>query len=99
MRTVDFYLDLAREKRRFTSDLALDRALGLKPGATCSYRIKRSWPSDETIIKIAEIAELDPKEALLDLNIWRAEGNAVLFYQMLKMDYEKLHAPILEAAE
>ena len=99
MRTVDFYLDEARKRGGFTSDRSMDKGLGLTPGAVCSYRIKRAWPSDETIIKLAKIAGISPEAALLDLNVWRSTGSATVYYQLLIEQREKLHTQELTAAE
>ena len=50
--------------------------LGLSPGSVNHFRMKKAWPSDTTMIKIATLANMDETEALLSLNIWRNMDSA-----------------------
>lgn len=71
------YLDLAIEKQGLKSDRELCRALELKSN-TIATGIRRGvyLPSDDTMIKLAELAGEDPDIALLRLNVWRAKTDA-----------------------
>jgi len=66
------YLDQARRVAGLTSDHQLARALNINSSGVCWYRSRRSLPSDDTMIKIAALAGVDARVALLDLNVWRA---------------------------
>ena len=68
------------------------------------YRSGKQLPSDETMVKIAEIAGLDPYEALLRLNIWRCEmktlhaGKSLSQESALKVYASKLQEHLRRAA-
>jgi len=87
MHTIDEYCDKARNLNGFSSDRQLDRALGFKGQPTSQWRTKRAWPADETMIKLAELADEDPGIALLELNSWRTEGPAKLGYLRILEKY------------
>lgn len=73
MITLDKYLGTAKAARSFSSDRQLAEALGLNATAVNGWRKRRAWPSDDSAVKVAELAGLDPEAALIDLNIWRAK--------------------------
>ena len=75
--TIDDYLDRALLARGFTSDRELSAALGLTGIAVSTYRTKRCWPREETMITIAEFAGIDARRAVMDLNTWRAKSTRV----------------------
>lgn len=84
MKTIDTYLDQAKDNQKLRSDRALSVALGLNTSAVNQFRTKRAWPSDATMIKIATFAAEDETEALLNLNIWRnIDTNAAPIYSRL----------------
>ncbi|KLN61321.1 hypothetical protein WH96_06625 [Kiloniella spongiae] len=83
MKTVDFYIDEAKKNRGIKSDAGLSRELGFKGNPTGHWRTKRAWPADETIVELAEMANEDPTEALMNLNIWRASGKARVLYERI----------------
>ncbi|MHC8493648.1 hypothetical protein ACTU44_13175 [Thalassospira sp. SM2505] len=84
MRTIDEYLDAAVDNLQLRSDRALSVKLGLSPGSVNHFRMKKAWPSDTTMIKIAELAGEDASEALLSLNIWRnMDGAAAPLYSRI----------------
>ena len=89
--TVDWYIDRALDSSGAPSDRELSRRLGLGPTAINNYRIGRAWPSDEAMVKLAELAGVDPDIALLELNSWRAKEEAV------RKRYSRL-AKVLEKA-
>ncbi len=74
---IDDYVDAALKAGDFPSERQLSIFLGFGPDAICTYRTKRAWPSDDTMIRLAEIAGADPEQALLDLNLWRATSGRV----------------------
>jgi hypothetical protein len=76
-RTIDGYLDAAIKRQGLKSDRDLARALGFVGGAISQWRTRRTWPADETMVRLADLAGMDPSQALLDLNVWRAHNAAV----------------------
>jgi transcriptional regulator with XRE-family HTH domain len=83
MPTVDDYLDRAKDAAGINSDRALSQALGVSHGSVSQIRTKRAWPSDELMIRLADLAGMDRGQALLDLNIWRSDGVARSIYKRL----------------
>lgn len=72
--TIDEYLDRALLGRGLRSDHQLAAALGLSRGTVNQWRTRRTWPGDEAMIALAELAGADAKVALADLNTWRAKS-------------------------
>ena len=88
--TIDDYIDLAMAKQGFDSERALGRALGFKGNPVNHWRSKRAWPADETMIRLAEVAGVDPVWALVELNIWRSPpGQARQGYETLRSLLER----------
>ena len=71
MPTIDEYLDNAKDNQKLKSDRQLGALIGIKGSHVSAFRTKKAWPSDATMIRIAELAGEDQQEALLNLNIWR----------------------------
>ena len=84
MLTIRDYLDIAKRRQGFTSDRQLSLALGFAGTSVHAFASHRAWPSDETMVKLAHLAGMDPLQALVDLNVWRAKSpEAVSLYQKL----------------
>lgn len=77
VRTVDWYIDRALIRSGAPSDRTLGVELGLSPNSLTNYRTRRAWPSDQAMIRLAELAGIDPDVALMDLNAWRAKAEDV----------------------
>ena len=69
---IDRYCDLAIKRNKIRSDRDLAAALGFTGPSVSNWRTKRAWPSDETMLKLADLAGIEPEQALLDLNLWRS---------------------------
>lgn len=87
MRSVDDYLDLARNRQKLPSDRQLCAHLKCTDAVVSQWRKRKSFPSDEHMVRLAELAGLDPQVALLELACWRAvsrnENVAVGVYKRL----------------
>ncbi len=70
--TIDDYVDLALDRQLFASERELGRALGFKGNPVSHWRTRRAWPADPTMIRLSQMAGVDPVWALVELNIWRA---------------------------
>ena len=82
--TLDEYCDTAKAINGMRFDAQLARELGITTAALAAWRMKKSWPADEKMIKLADLAGIDPIDALLDLNIWRSHGPAIALYTRIK---------------
>lgn len=81
---IDELCDAVKRKHNLKSDRKLSLALGLSASVVNMWRTKRSWPSDETIIQLAEMAGEDPLDALINLNVWRSNGKATALYTRIR---------------
>lgn len=77
MLNIDDYMDVAKKRQGFTSNRQLSATLGLNPNSASHFVTRRAWPSDEVMVKLAELAGLDPLQALIDLNLWRQQSPQV----------------------
>ncbi len=80
MDTLDL-IETAKARFKLKSDRALDRALDLKGPAVYAYRAGKADPSDETICKLAKMADVDPAQVLLELKISHASEPARSIYK------------------
>ena len=83
MKNINDYIDLARKKHSLKSDRRLSAALGLSEVAVQRWRAGVSIPSDDTMVKLADMAGISKEQALLELSYWRADGEAKSTYKML----------------
>lgn len=83
MRTVDDYLDAAIEKQELGSDRQLARLIGIAQTSISQFRTRRSFPSDETMVKLARLAGLDEQVALIELSFLRADGEAKTAFEAI----------------
>ncbi len=71
MRNIDTYCDEAIKHNGLKSDSELARKLGFTSPAVSNFRTKRAWPSDQVMVRLADLAGIPAEEALLELKIWR----------------------------
>jgi hypothetical protein len=76
MLTIDDFINKAIEINKFKSDAELARAIGKTPTQISNYRKRKTWPSEESMIQLAKFAQENPETALVNLSIWRSEGQA-----------------------
>ena len=97
MLTIDDYIDRAKSIQNMGSDNKLAKELGISSPSLNQYRSKRSWPSDATMIKLADLCDLDRGQALMFLNIWRSKDQtAKNQYEEMANDYQKNHPQIMQ---
>lgn len=80
---LDDYIDFAKEKQGLGSDNQLSAALGVKRAAVSTWRTRRAWPSPDHMAQLAEMGGQDPRQAILELEIWRNEGPAKEIYKSI----------------
>lgn len=73
MKTFADYIKKAIKELNLPSEYALAKLLNIKQPSLINMRNGKGRPSEETMLKIATLAKIDHKEALIDLAIWRAE--------------------------
>jgi transcriptional regulator with XRE-family HTH domain len=92
MLILDHYLDAARSRQNLPSDRQLAIALGVTPGNISIYRHGKSWPSDNTMYRLAELAGVPVEVALLDLNCWRTDcTEAAFWYHYTRRQWGSAH--------
>ena len=76
MRSIEEYLDLAKARADIKSDRQLGPAIGQSTQTVTHYRRKNAWPSDDAMLRLADLAGIPREEALLDLACWRSTSHA-----------------------
>jgi|GEM_PF-2731712 len=84
------YIKAAIASNHLSSERDLGRSLGVTHNVISSWRTGRAWPTDERMKKLAVLADGDPDEALLRLNMWRAKDPQIkkLYRHMLNGIYK-----------
>ena len=67
----ELYANLAKAKNNINSNNKLAKTLGLSPSAMCNFIQNKSAPGPDTVLKIATLAGIDEKQAMLDFAIDR----------------------------
>ena len=71
MHSLDDYLDAARDQSGLPSDNQLASHLGVTRAQISYYRLRKTMPSPATMVRLAELARMDPDIAVLELYLWR----------------------------
>lgn len=79
------FLDLCKERTNTVTDSNLARKIDVTRSSIALYRKSASFPSDDTMVRIAVRAKLNVEECLLLLNVWRTEGGAQVVYREILM--------------
>ena len=80
------YIELAKQTANCKSNRQLAKLLGISNVALAYIENGTNTPTDTTILRLAQLADIAPEQALIDLNMWRNSGNpeALKVYQKLK---------------
>lgn len=73
-------IDAAKKKSGIKSNNGIARAIGITSAAMVRINSGFGLPSDQTMIRLGELAGIDRARALLLLNMWRTEGEAKKTY-------------------
>lgn len=76
MAIVATLLDKARNRRGIPTDMALAERLGRSRAVVSEWRAGKSYPDEDLIVALAELAGDDPGEWLLAIKAVRTEGKA-----------------------
>lgn len=69
-------MDLAKERQGLDSDRKLAKKIGVASPATFRWRKNHTWPNDDHMEQLAQMAGLDAELCLIELQIWKNEGHA-----------------------
>jgi len=70
------YLEKAKSKKGLSSDRQLAKVIGIANTAIYTFFAGKNLPADDTMLKIADCADIPAEKALVDLAIWRNKKNA-----------------------
>ncbi len=93
MLSIDDYIEYAQAFNGNLNDAQLSRELNLSQSQVGFYKKRKSLPSDETMVRLAEMGNQNIDLALLHLNWWRAvsrdEYMAASHYKYMIESFEK----------
>ena len=80
------YIELAKQTANCKSNRQLAKLLGISNVALSYIETGVNTPTDTTILRLAQLADIAPEQALIDLGMWRNSGNpeALKVYQNIK---------------
>jgi len=74
MRDINWYAETAKSKNNLKSGNQLAKMMGITSASYHRLTTSQSIPSDETMIKLAELAGIDPSIALIERSLWMSNG-------------------------
>lgn len=88
------YIELAKQTANCKSNRQLAKLLGISNVALSYIETGVNTPTDTTILRLAQLADIAPEQALIDLGIWRNSGNpeALQAYQNIKKSLTRFSA-------
>lgn len=81
---LDWYIDRARERANIISDGKLSLGMGMARPTVHLWRQRKSWPDENHMITLCEIAEVDPVQGLVDLRRWCAKGQNKKLWETIR---------------
>lgn len=78
MRNFNDYAEKAIGRYGLTGYNNLAREIGIKKSSMSALRSGKACPTEENMIKLAELAGMPKEEALIDLNLWRSKDKPEL---------------------
>lgn len=73
MKSFNDYTTRAINRYDLRGQNALAREIGIAGATLSQFSSGKALPSDDTMIKLAELAGMPKEEALIDLNLWRSK--------------------------
>lgn len=80
MRDYNYYIEKAKEKQGYLYDNQVDMALGFKGSVMCIIKKGGKHLSEDSMVKLARLAGIDPTVALIDLGYMKTDGEAKKTY-------------------
>lgn len=84
MRSPAWYIDEAKKRSGIQSDRKFSAFIGQSPNWVSQIKTGRALPSDDAMMKMAPLAGVQPWQALLDLCVWRTNGQTRAVYEDLQ---------------
>jgi transcriptional regulator with XRE-family HTH domain len=81
VRNYEFYIERAKANQGFKYDNQLEEALGFKSSMIAIIKKGKKHLSEEKMIELAKLANIDPWVALIDLNILKSSGEVRSQYE------------------
>lgn len=95
IRDYNFYIERAKERNGFKTNLDVQKALGFK-GSIITYLLKgRSHLSPEKMLELAELAGIDKHIALVDLSVMKSEGEVKNAWEKIANSLKVFFAALL----
>ena len=88
MNTLKDYTDKIVVRYNLRGQNAAAKEIGISGASLSMFLAGKALPSEETMLKIADLAGMPKEEALIDLNLWRSSNNpevAKIWQRMAKM--------------
>lgn len=73
MFTFSQYVEKAKENQNYKTKLEVATKLGMKAGSLTDFEKGRAFPSQDTLIALANLAGVSPEQALIDFNLWKTK--------------------------
>ena len=90
MRNFQDYISEAQKKQNLYSLSKIAQKIGISANSVSVMYKNKTLPSEETLIKIADLAGIPREEALLDLSIWSAKSeDAKSTWEKIRKEYYK----------
>jgi len=95
-RSVVDYINAAKARAGFKSDRALGMALGGSVDLVAAWRnTARKYPSDEKMLRLADMAGIPRDQALLDLADWKADETTRATWRLIRAKLASVAAAVL----
>lgn len=73
MLTFADYIEKVKENQNIKSARQVGILLGMSATAITEFSKERAYPSQETVLKLANLAGVSPEQALIDFNLWKTK--------------------------
>lgn len=67
------YVEKAKENSQIDSNNKVASKLGISSASIAIFCNERGYPSQETVLKLANLAGVSPEKALIDFNLWKTK--------------------------
>lgn len=98
MAIVGTLLDKARAKRGIPTDMALGERIGKSRQVISQWRAGSTWPEEDMVVKLAEMAGDEPAQWLVAIKAVRSDGAAAKVWASLAKRLGAVAAVLLVAA-
>lgn len=85
MLTFTQYVEKAKETSNIKTDKQVAELIGITSASISGFCKVKNYPSQETVLKLANLAGISPEQALIDFNLWKTKDkpNAHAIWQKM----------------